>query len=70
MSYKKGMKKLVDMSVYGAGAMQASTLLTTNKANPANAIPGMVGVGVAGAVANASFNLASKGYKKKRMRRR
>lgn len=69
MNYKKKFGQLKDVAVYGAMASQSTSLLTTYKSNPAGAIPGMVGVGVAGGVANAAFNLASgRNYKKKKRR--
>jgi hypothetical protein len=67
MSYKKDFKKLKDVAVYGAMASQSTGLLTTYKSNPSGSIAGMVGVGVAGGIANASFRLASgQGYRKRK----
>lgn len=68
MNTKKSMKRLMDLSNMGAVTMQSTSLFTTYKNNPAGAIPGMVGVGVASGVANASFNLARGSYKRKRRR--
>lgn len=68
-SYKKEFGKLKDVTTMGAAVAQTSTLFTTYKGNPAGAIPGMIGVGIAGGVANASFRLASGDMYKKRKRR-
>jgi len=69
MNYKKDFKKMQDTMIMGAGVMQASTLLGSNRSNPVAAIPGMVGIGVSGVVANASFRLASGDFYKRKKRR-
>ena len=69
MQYKKDFRKLKNVATMGAATMQASSLLTTFRGNPAGAIPGMIGVGVAGGVADVSFRLASgEAFKKKKRR--
>jgi hypothetical protein len=59
MNYKKDFRKLKNVTTMGAATLQASSLLTTHRCNPAGSIPGMIGVGVAGGVADVSFRLAS-----------
>ncbi len=67
-------EKMKDAAFGGALALQSTQLLSRPRttANLSGTIEGFVGIGVAGAVANQSFNMvkASQPYKKKKRKRR
>jgi len=60
---KKGLRKVQDVAFLGANTLQATQLL--KGVSPVSTIPGFVGIGIAGSVANVSSKMISDTYYKK-----